>query len=49
LPDEKIKNPSLAPPGPKTSFREKFRSFAGVAKDGLKLRCENVNLFLSEP
>jgi tripartite ATP-independent transporter DctM subunit len=24
------KNPSLAPPGPKTSFREKFRSFAGV-------------------
>ena len=24
------KNPSLAPPGPKTSFRKKFRSFAGV-------------------
>jgi C4-dicarboxylate transporter DctM subunit len=24
------KNPSLAPPGPKTSFSEKFRSFAGV-------------------
>jgi len=24
------KNPSLAPPGPKTSFKEKFRSFAGV-------------------
>jgi C4-dicarboxylate transporter, DctM subunit len=23
-------NPSLAPPGPKTSFKEKFRSFAGV-------------------
>ncbi len=23
-------NPSLAPPGPKTGFREKFRSFAGV-------------------
>ncbi|RLB84191.1 MAG: C4-dicarboxylate ABC transporter permease [Deltaproteobacteria bacterium] len=25
-----LKNPSLAPPGPKTSFKEKFRSFAGV-------------------
>ena len=24
------KNPSLAPPGPKTGFREKFRSFAGI-------------------
>ncbi len=24
------KNPSLAPPGPKTSFSEKFRSFTGV-------------------
>jgi C4-dicarboxylate transporter DctM subunit len=24
------KNPSLAPPGPKTSFKEKFRSFTGV-------------------
>jgi len=24
------KNPSLAPPGPRTSFKEKFRSFAGV-------------------
>jgi C4-dicarboxylate transporter DctM subunit len=23
-------NPSLAPPGPKTNFKEKFRSFAGV-------------------
>jgi C4-dicarboxylate transporter DctM subunit len=23
-------NPSLAPPGPKTTFKEKFRSFAGV-------------------
>jgi tripartite ATP-independent transporter DctM subunit len=27
-----IKNPSLAPPGPKTSFKEKFRSFAGVVE-----------------
>jgi C4-dicarboxylate transporter, DctM subunit len=25
-------NPSLAPPGPKTSFKEKFRSFAGVVE-----------------
>ena len=25
-----LKNPSLAPPGPKTSFKEKFRSFTGV-------------------
>ncbi|MBW2610128.1 MAG: TRAP transporter large permease [Deltaproteobacteria bacterium] len=25
-----LKNPSLAPPGPKTSLREKIRSFAGV-------------------
>jgi tripartite ATP-independent transporter DctM subunit len=25
-----LKNPSLAPPGPKTSIREKLRSFAGV-------------------
>ncbi len=25
-----MKNPSLAPPGPKTSFSEKIRSFAGV-------------------
>lgn len=25
-----LRNPSLAPPGPKTSFKEKFRSFAGV-------------------
>jgi tripartite ATP-independent transporter DctM subunit len=25
-------NPSLAPPGPNTSFREKFRSFAGVVE-----------------
>jgi C4-dicarboxylate transporter, DctM subunit len=25
-----LKNPSLAPPGPKTGFKEKFRSFAGV-------------------
>jgi C4-dicarboxylate transporter DctM subunit len=24
------KNPSLAPPGPKTGFREKFRSFPGI-------------------
>ena len=24
------RNPELAPPGPKTSFREKFRSFAGI-------------------
>jgi len=27
-----LKNPSLAPPGPKTSFKEKFRSFAGVVE-----------------
>jgi C4-dicarboxylate transporter DctM subunit len=27
-----MKNPSLAPPGPKTSFREKFRSFTGVVE-----------------
>jgi C4-dicarboxylate transporter DctM subunit len=27
-----LKNPSLAPPGPKTSFREKFRSFTGVVE-----------------
>jgi len=26
------RNPSLAPPGPKTSFKEKFRSFAGVVE-----------------
>ena len=25
-----LKNPSLAPPGPKTSFKEKIKSFAGV-------------------
>jgi C4-dicarboxylate transporter DctM subunit len=25
-----IKNPSLAPPGPKSSIRKKFRSFAGI-------------------
>ena len=25
-----MKNPSLAPPGPKSSVREKFRSFAGI-------------------
>ncbi|MBW2449418.1 MAG: TRAP transporter large permease subunit, partial [Deltaproteobacteria bacterium] len=25
-----MKNPSLAPPGPKSSIREKFRSFAGI-------------------
>ncbi|MCP4682308.1 MAG: TRAP transporter large permease [Desulfobacterales bacterium] len=25
-----LKNPSLAPPGPKTSFKEKIRSFTGV-------------------
>ncbi len=25
-----LKNPSLAPPGPKTTFKEKFKSFAGV-------------------
>lgn len=25
-------NPSIAPPGPKTSFKEKFRSFAGVVE-----------------
>ena len=25
-----LKNPSLAPPGPKTSWREKIKSFAGV-------------------
>jgi tripartite ATP-independent transporter DctM subunit len=25
-----LKNPSIAPPGPKTTFKEKFRSFAGV-------------------
>ena len=25
-----MKNPSLAPPGPRSSFREKFRSFAGI-------------------
>ncbi len=25
-----LKNPSLAPPGPKTSLQEKFKSFAGV-------------------
>ncbi|MBW1911255.1 MAG: TRAP transporter large permease, partial [Deltaproteobacteria bacterium] len=25
-----LKNPSLAPPGPKTSFREKIKSFVGV-------------------
>jgi C4-dicarboxylate transporter DctM subunit len=25
-----MKNPSLAPPGPKTAFREKIRSFAGI-------------------
>lgn len=25
-----MKNPSLAPPGPKSSFRKKFRSFAGI-------------------
>lgn len=25
-------NPSLAPPGPKSSFKEKFRSFAGVVE-----------------
>jgi len=25
-----LKNPSLAPPGPKSSIREKFRSFAGI-------------------
>jgi tripartite ATP-independent transporter DctM subunit len=27
-----LKNPSLAPPGPKTSMREKVRSFAGVVE-----------------
>jgi tripartite ATP-independent transporter DctM subunit len=27
-----MKNPALAPPGPKTSFREKFKSFSGVAE-----------------
>jgi tripartite ATP-independent transporter DctM subunit len=25
-----VKNPSLAPPGPKSNIREKFRSFAGI-------------------
>jgi len=25
-----LKNPSLAPPGPKSNIREKFRSFAGI-------------------